>query len=422
MADTKITGLQPPQAGYSIVPSTDVLPIVVVADPGMAASGSTRKATVNQILGAGGTATLASATITGDLTVDTSTLKVDSTNNRVGIRTASPTQILSINGDTFVSSPFNGIALGDNAAERLRIGYKDGTPDTGLVPAQIVTQASVLQIATRDIVNGAITLHTGTGVAERFRIAGDGVATWSNVGGVAGTAMTLDSTGLGVGVTPVSGSGKFQTVGGATYSGEFDIISALTNVSPALAAAKGVLIGYNNTTNNGIISAAYGSGTEGLQFWTHNGSSWGSRMTLDSAGNVGIGVTPSASTIRTVQSQYGVFVGSDELNIASNAYFGSSWKYISAATAARYSQASGVHYWFTAAAGAAVNDPVTSFTAATAKMTLDVNGNLILLSSSTPASLSTNGQLTVNATSNTNLRFSYRGSDGTTRVANITLA
>jgi len=56
------------------------------------------------------------------------------------------------------------------------------------------------------------------------------------------------------------------------------------------------------------------------------------------------------------------------------------------------------------------------------KMLLDTNGNLILSSSATPSTLATNGQLTVNATSNTNLRFSYRGSDGVTRVANITLA
>jgi hypothetical protein len=55
-------------------------------------------------------------------------------------------------------------------------------------------------------------------------------------------------------------------------------------------------------------------------------------------------------------------------------------------------------------------------------MSLDASGNLILQSSATPATLTTNGQLTVNATSNTNLRFSYRGSDGVTRVANITLA
>jgi hypothetical protein len=43
-----------------------------------------------------GTNTFASATITGDLTVDTNTLKVDSTNNRVGIGTSSPDAILHI--------------------------------------------------------------------------------------------------------------------------------------------------------------------------------------------------------------------------------------------------------------------------------------------------------------------------------------
>jgi len=37
-------------------------------------------------------------------------------------------------------------------------------------------------------------------------------------------------------------------------------------------------------------------------------------------------------------------------------------------------------------------------------------------------SLSTNGKLTVTATSNTNLRFSYVGSDGVTRTADLTLS
>ena len=110
MADTKITQLQPPQVGYPVVPATDVLPIVVIADPGMATSGSTRKVTVNQLLGAGGTATLASATITGDLTVDTSTLKVDSTNNRVGIGTATPANTLDVNG----AAAFTGFGINAN--------------------------------------------------------------------------------------------------------------------------------------------------------------------------------------------------------------------------------------------------------------------------------------------------------------------
>jgi hypothetical protein len=85
-------------------PANDVIPIVDVSDTSMAASGTTKKISVNNILGASGTATLASATITGDLTVDTSTLKVDSTNNRVGIGTASPAYPLSVAGRISYSS------------------------------------------------------------------------------------------------------------------------------------------------------------------------------------------------------------------------------------------------------------------------------------------------------------------------------
>jgi len=43
--------------------------------------------------------TLTSATITGDLTVDTSTLKVDATNNRVGVNTAVPSYNLDVYGN-----------------------------------------------------------------------------------------------------------------------------------------------------------------------------------------------------------------------------------------------------------------------------------------------------------------------------------
>jgi len=43
--------------------------------------------------------TVSAATIEGDLTVDTNTLHVDSTNNRVGINDATPSEELDINGD-----------------------------------------------------------------------------------------------------------------------------------------------------------------------------------------------------------------------------------------------------------------------------------------------------------------------------------
>jgi hypothetical protein len=105
MADSKISALT---AITTLTPATDVLPVVDV-------TGTTKKITTNQILGSGGTATLASATITGDLTVDTSTLKVDSANNRVGIGTATPNWLLTASGSSpefvMIDSGANGTRL-----------------------------------------------------------------------------------------------------------------------------------------------------------------------------------------------------------------------------------------------------------------------------------------------------------------------
>ena len=97
MADTNITALAAIGAN-PIIPATFPIPMVDLTDTSMAASGTTKKVTVNQILGAGGTATLASATITGALTVDTTTLVVNPSGyaDRVGIGTATPDATLDV--------------------------------------------------------------------------------------------------------------------------------------------------------------------------------------------------------------------------------------------------------------------------------------------------------------------------------------
>lgn len=53
---------------------------------------------------------------------------------------------------------------------------------------------------------------------------------------------------------------------------------------------------------------------------------------------------------------------------------------------------------------------------------IDAAGNTIATLQASPPALAANSQMVINLTSDTNLRISVRGSDGTTRVANITLA
>ena len=54
---------------------------------------------------------------------------------------------------------------------------------------------------------------------------------------------------------------------------------------------------------------------------------------------------------------------------------------------------------------------------------LDSSGNVIFAAMpSTPPALANNGEMTLNPTSNTNVRISLRGSDGVTRTGNITLS
>jgi hypothetical protein len=192
MADSKITALT---AISTVDPTADPLVIVDVSDTSMAASGTTKKSTINQLLGAGGTATLASATITGDLTVDTSTLKVDSANNRVGIGTASPATRLDVNGGT------GGIGGQTHATF-------SGTAGRGLVISTRSDNVSSDRSGVFDAPFTGGTLAFQTLSTDRMVIDSTGVCVWS-VGG--STAMTLNSTGLGVGVVPANN--KLQVLG-----------------------------------------------------------------------------------------------------------------------------------------------------------------------------------------------------------------
>jgi hypothetical protein len=308
MADTKITALT---ALTAADPINDAIPIVDVSDTTMAASGTTKRISVNNILGASGVATLASATITGDLTVATSSLKVTGGNASIG--TATPNTNTNRTTLTLNNATWGGqLDINVGAVNHAQFG----TDNFSSGQSCRIQSADGIAMKTA----GGMLLH---------QITSAGVFNWYD--GAGGTRMTLNSTGLGLGVSPV------------------------TALSFPIGSTR--VVAQSAATNH----AAGNVGT--LKFGISDGGG-------------------DYSGLHVVNSHNGTYSSQDLL-------------------------------FFTGEGGV---------TLSLERMRITRSGNLILQAPSTPATLTTNGQLTVNATSNTNLRFSYRGSDGTTRVANITLA
>ena len=190
----------------------------------MAASGTTKKITSNQILGAGGTATLASATITGDLTVRTNKLAVTSTG--VGFGTTSPNAsfqatLSGLYGLRIQSADTNNSAL--NIGNDPASGYafvdatKDGsgsflplrfsTSDTERIristagDVSISTGNVVMATSGKGIDFSATSEGSGTMTSELFNDYEEG--TW--VGTL--TGGTTDPT------TPVTATGRYTKIG-----------------------------------------------------------------------------------------------------------------------------------------------------------------------------------------------------------------
>jgi hypothetical protein len=242
----------------------------------MAASGTTKKITSNQILGAGGTATLASATITGNLTVDTNTLFVDSTNNRVGIGTASPSTILDIQSAGGVYARIQNTTSTADAYLLVKNTTGEGFFGINALGPYIYTASALPIVFT-------------TATSERYRIAGDGVATWSNVGGVAGTAMTLNSTGLGVGVTP---SAKLDVSANDGTMAIFRSSGGSSNDKRLTISSGGAKVVFNISDNSNTATA------RAYEFQTAGSAA----MTLDASGNLLVGLTTAGTTAaKTIQ-------------------------------------------------------------------------------------------------------------------------
>ena len=185
------------------------------------------------------------------------------------------------------------------------------------------------------------------------------------------TAITLGNTAVYLGNTTTS-LGNVTLTNVTISSGNVSVstatVGAGSNTAPSITTT--------GDTNTGIFFPA----ADTIAF-SEGGVE---AMRLDSAGNMGLGVTPSAwgssyKTIQTPGGSIGAF-STAAITTFQNAYDSGvgSYVYSTTAAASRYTQSAGLHQWFNAASGTAGN--TISFTQA---MTLDASGNLLVGTTST---------------------------------------
>jgi hypothetical protein len=218
--------------------------------------------------------------------------------------------------------------------------------------------------ATSAFGSGIQLVYGGVGAAAIWVPAASSLAFGADVGAGTTEQMRLTSTGLGIGTS--SPADKLQV--GAFSGNNVITIGAGTTGSSSLYFGDGTgadrYRGYIDYTHTNDAMAFATGATE--------------RMRLDSAGNLGLGVTPSAWSVgRAVEvGNIGTAfwgVSSTQLSITQNAYFDGSWKYAANGYATRFQEDSGNYIWNTSPNNTSGAGAGITFTQA---MTLDASGNL----------------------------------------------
>ena len=213
-------------------------------------------------------------------------------------------------------------------------------------------------------------LNAGNASTDLFRLVGRNGLIFSIGASNGSEGMRLTSTGLGIGTT--SPSVKMDVIGDIRgQEGRFYNPSATNEYTYIGHSSTGVYLG---TAQNKSI------------YFTNNNTE---RARIDTSGNLGLGVVPSAWTdYKAFQVNTGATLAANanQLVLGSNWYYNSGDKYVTSDYATIYVQNSGQHKWFNAPSGTAGN--AISFTQA---MTLGANSGLSI---GTTTAAPSNGILT----------------------------
>ena len=266
-----------------------------------------------------------SGSISGDLIVDTNTLYVDSTNNRVGIGTTSPEAKLDVEGSSIFRDQLNIDPTGD-PNNVLSLNARNSNDYANLIFRNSSGSANWAElVATTN------TLAFETSGTERMRITSSG------------------NVGIGTGTTSPA---RLLSIGDGTGS---------PNIQLLASTAGNSRIEFGDTDDSDAGEIQYVHGSSNYMQFTTNGEE---RLRIDSSGRVGIGVTPnpwSSPNFTVLQLGVGASIAGrgtagtgDQIYISANTYYdGTTWRYIETNPASSYYQDNGDHVWRTAVNGAA---------------------------------------------------------------------
>ena len=304
-------------------------------------------------------------------TLNLERLRIDASGN-VGIG-RTPTVKLDVQGEAvqLLSGAAGGFAyydLGTNAA-RARWGVAGGAN-------QFITGTALNDSVLYTI--GSNSLIFGTNQAERLRIDASG------------------NVGIGF-----SASLPAASTGGSASAGLFTARSQLLAHQTSMGVLQFTSVG--NLTQIRSYGATPGTGAIAFQVGGGGGSADFEAVRIDASGNVGIGTASPAY----------------RLDVNGVANFAANLIHRVGAVPMFGGTGGTLNYLYTGTTALAVRNA-----ADTAELfRIDNSGHQINTpANTTPPTLTVNGQWTLTPTSNTNFRISYRGTDGVTRVANITLA
>jgi len=223
---------------------------------------------------------------TGDLTIDTNTLHVDSSNNRVGIGTTSPAALLTLNQtipELRVQSSNNNFGMGDELG-RMSLHTSDGTsPGAGEVFRIKTESASSIgaDYTTR------LTNRSGAGGGQTEISLGNGQGSiyfsTNTSGNNASARMAVMSSG-NVGIGTTSPSTKLHVNGTVTATAYAGDGSALTGISAGATGGGSDEIFYENsqtvttdytiTSNKNAMSAGPITINNGVSVTVPSGSTY----------------------------------------------------------------------------------------------------------------------------------------------------